>query len=363
MSRSDEGDGVKRGRRPIGRALLAGAGATAALVAGWSFVGRPLLEARIERDLVGEIEAREGLAASCEEVEVCLPCGAYRVLDLTVRSADGSEPLLSIASLRVGLSPAALLGGDWIARLQLDAPLLHLDVGREQEGKDTALDLPWAEIGSALFPAPIDDVEIADGVVSIRHHDLETPVEWRFDRVSVSATTLSSASGDPPRISAVGRAFERGRFEGTLAFPDGADRFVLDARVSEVPLVGLRDYLASVADLEPEGGTLAASISLRGDPQGWKGNLHCRIEDLDLIGGVEEALQGPGSALLDLFVAGAAQGAELGNDGRLELEVPVEARLGETQVDAWGTLATLLRRALLAPFEHPLAALKTLKPG
>lgn len=317
----------------------------------------------LERRLARAIASSPAVGGRVGSVDVCLACTSYRIRDLSLHSlhpddaAEGSR-LLVAPEIDVGLVPRSLLHGRPLGGITLRDAELHLAVGRVEQGKGTALDVPWKEIGSSLLPMPVDRVDVRGGVLVVRHPGFAEPILWRFRDVRVSARHLSRAGGRAA-LHATGKTPGDGRFELRVELaPDAAGRFTLVGDLRDVPLEALRGYVEQVMGLGVEKGRLGAHFDIAGTRQGWSGHAECRIDGLDVFDPSDLA-EGPAHALWDAVAGAVSSAATLGGEKPLRVRLELGQRFGRPEVDAWTALARLLRAALLAPFARPLEALRS----
>ena len=253
----------------------------------------------------------------------------------------------------VGLDFSNLAHLRWAGRIQLHDATVEFSVGHEDGGLAT----DWAGIGASLFPAPVASVSARGGHVIVSNRSLDPPVVWHFTNVRLRGDHLSRRRDGLLRTKAV--ALGEGKLEAKIEFTGPtANAFRLDARITDVPLVALNDYLDHALHLDVEEGRLSVFVALsRSDTGRLEGRIDYRVHDVDVV---ELGELGEGRPLRTAWESVVAASIWSSSDESRVFELTSE--LSEDTptlgVDAWDALGTVLSRSIIRLLASPLTTLR-----
>ncbi len=246
---------------PVVIAILA-ALVAAALV--FRFAGGAYLRDWAEATLNENVE---GYQIALPELRVDVLGLGLELLGTTVRQQDNPEPPVArIEGLGLKVSWSALLHGELMAVLELDAPRVHIDrrqVVEEAADEKGIEERGWQDALFAIYPLEIDRFTIRDGAITYIAPGEEQPLE--IDDISLTATDIrnvrSAERTYPSRFDLEARLLKEGSIDvdgraDFLASPYAA--MDVDFDIREVPMAAL-DSLTRELDIHLNGGVMAAN--------------------------------------------------------------------------------------------------------
>lgn len=330
------------------RRLLLALLVLALLLAGLRAAAPEWLRARIQAGLADA----GGGSARVEDVDLCLACGGYRIEGVTLERPRGEgPPLFEARRIELGLDFEKLRGGTWAGRIRLREPVFRLD-GRGGGG----FDLAWPELVAPLYPLPLTTLELREGALHMRSRERGFELFVRPFRLDGrNLEPVASASG-PVQSTLEGH----GRMMGTAPLHlelevagEGAEpSFRLRASLAKLPLPSINGYLESAASLDASKGRVAGDLWLQGSDERYRGGADLVVREARWLELPRDLGDGP----LRLLWQGLLQASGTGQ-GPLHVRVPMSGSLEDTQIDAWHSVATLVRRALLAIVGSPIEVL------
>lgn len=363
----------------MGRKLLWGAGALAALLLAARAALPSLAEDRINESLAG----LPGYEGSVEDVDLALWRGAARLEGLRLRDKKG-DLRVSIPSLEVDVAWGPLLRKVVVAdvavrrpsvRLLLPKPSKAVEKTKEKAAKaevvveeKTGKSLP--QLLQEMAPFRIDRFTLEDGVVVAREGAVDRkeaeekpeqedrgPGVIRVDEISVLVENLTNKAEAKVERFARGKAsarlMESGRFEMKLSLDPTAKAptFDLNASVKDLDLAALNPILRWQMGVDVSKGRFDLVAEADAAGGGFKGYVKPFITGLEM----GERKGGAAKKVKEAVVGAVSKLLRNKETEAVATRVPFSGRFADPEVGVWAAVAEVLRnafvRALLPRFE------------
>jgi hypothetical protein len=322
--------GVTRRRR-----IAIGATVVAAAALGVALAADPLASWSTRRAL----QRLDGYSATFEAVDVRLRDLTYVVNDLRLVAEREGAQLASIAIERaeITLDPRALVTGDLVARVKLEAPSVRLVTGERGDAAEAKLRRVRAVAMPAGLPdALVERLDFRGGRIlrsavdggeewAVRVHAIEGSLE-NF------ATRPELAGPGPTSLTMRARLQGSGRLQAFVEVDPAAERITFSgsAELAGLHLTDIADLIEAKSDFEPRGGSFHGTLEVEADGGKIRGAVRPVVESPDLSpegDGLAAAVKG---AIADLKIDRHTDDRE--GDGKgpvLVSSIPIRGDAGE----------------------------------
>lgn len=299
-------------------------------------------------DRVPEYDGRIG------EVTVHLFRGAYRILDVRIVKTTGKVPvpLFSAAAIDLSVEWEALFEGKLVGEVIVEQGQLNFVNGESRATSQTKVDEEWLGVVKDLFPLRLNRVELVDSEIHFRDFDSEPPIDVRLDQLFGVGTnftnTRSPSEGLVAAIDVQARAQKSGNFVIHAKLHPSAREptFDLDARLTDLPLVELNDFLREYAQLDAEGGTAGFYVEMAAKEGRVSGYVKPILKDLEVVS-LEDVSENPLRAVWEGIASFFATIFTNPSKEQVASRIPFEGEIGGPEVGVWSSIGSLLRNAFI----------------
>jgi hypothetical protein len=313
------------------------------------------------------LSGMDGMRGTFSDVRVRLLELAYEITDLRIEkvAAGGSAlPYFAVDRAEFGLYGRELLGGNVVAKVELDHPQLNLltaperrDAEGEGKGKDASRSQEPKEVPKIgrsierLAPFRLDRVQVRDGELRwIDAREKERPV-LRFHGIEGTlenfATRAALAKSEPTVLAARGTLQRSGKVS-VFATADPLAKaltFAGQGKLEGLRLAELQDLIGSKAGVAPVKGILHMAVAFTAVDGKLDGGIRPVVQGAELEakrGGFRNKVkQLLGNAALNIF------SDDTNGRDAVATTIPIQGRLREPQLQAVPTIIGILRNAFV----------------
>lgn len=300
-------------------------------------VAAPLVLEGVANDVLATIPDYE---ARVDDADVSL-FGGFAALDgLSVARPGLDSPFVAADRVEVRPVLGALLRGDRIADVTVDGLAIHYVLGVDEARSQLAIDPEWLRRQVERFPATLDGLTVRGGTFHYRDDAASPDVHLVIGDLEVDGANLANLerSEEPlfGRIEVRGRLEGGGRVTAHVRVDPYAEepRFVVDARIAQVPLAAMNDALRAYGDFDVSSGTFSVTSRVVAEHGAYSGVATPELEDLVVVGrGEARAEKQPAlRRVWEALVGTAKDAAEVvtrGQDDEIETVVRFSGRFDE----------------------------------
>jgi hypothetical protein len=200
-----------------------------------------------------------------------------------------ASPFLEIQRVIVTPHLGAMLHGDRIVDIVLEAPKLTYVVGPTAATSQTGIDPEWVAAVLRQYPATVDHLRIVSGTVSYHDVSASPDVVLSLTGLDVIGTNLANLTHVPEEkfahLTAKGDVLESGALElhMDLAPYQHAPTFTLHADVRHVPLVRMNNALRAYGNFDVQAGTASVAIAMTAADGGYSGKVDPVLTDVKVV--------------------------------------------------------------------------------
>jgi hypothetical protein len=317
-------------------------------------VGRLLLPTFVERYVNRKLQQLPGYGGSIGQVDIHLLRGAYTIHQVDIVKKTNNVPIPFVKAERISFSV------DWnelrhralVAEVEAHHAQLNFVRGESKAEDQTGIDRSWVDVVEDLFPFKVNRFEIFDS--QVRYADLAARPE-----VDVSITNLHVLCRNitnsrnltnelPTPFEVTGDTIGGGKLllKGAANPFTKSPRFDVDARLENVDLVQLNDFLKAYANVDVKRGTLNFYTELAAADGRFKGYVKPLLHDLDIVDVSDDAKR-PLKLFWESLVAGVTKLFKNQPKDQLAARIPLEGNLDQPNADIVSTLGSVLRNAFV----------------
>jgi len=301
-----------------------------------------------------------GYQGHVDDVHMAIWRGAYELRGLEMRQLDSPsrEPLFQSRDVEISVLWSALLRGQVVARYRVYQPQINFVAGHGGQKAQTGKGANWIEVIKKLSFLRIDRFETFDGTVHYSDPKSDPPVDVALTRVDAVVTNLNNSERQPKErvahLELHALAVDQAQVAVDLQLDPFADKpdFQLKARVIQLQVARLRDFMRAYTVVDPKSGTLDVVTELNGRDGVVKGYVKPLFHDLQLLEWkhVGEQEKDPLHFIADAF--GSVLNLVFQNQDKQQLATvaPVEGRIDGPSVEVLPTLGNLVKNAVVKAF-------------
>lgn len=294
------------------------------------------------------------------DIHMAIWRGAYELRDMEIRQLDSAsgEPLFSAPKIEISVLWSALLRGRVVASYRVFEPQLNFAAGHGGRKAQTGKGANWIALIKKLSFLRIDRFETVDGQVRYSDPQSDPPVDIVLTRVDATITNLSNsesqASQRPATLDLHALAADQAEAAVSLQINPFArlPDFRLKARLMQLQVVRLRDFMRAYTVVDPKSGTLDMVTELNARDGGVKGYVKPLFHDLQLLQWKHMAEQEKDPLHFVADALGSVLNLVFQNQDKQQLATvaPIEGQLDGPDVDVMATLGNLVRNAVIQAF-------------
>jgi hypothetical protein len=204
-----------------------------------------------------------------------------------------------------------------------------------------------------------------DGALHFRDFHSEPKVDVYMTETELTALNLTNVLEDKrsrsAKVQVTGRPLGVGTFALNLQLDpleEQAD-FNMDAKIADLPLVRVNDFLKVYANLDVEEGKLMSLSELRAAEGEVTGYIKVFIDELDVVRWGKDIEED--GFLQTVWEAIAGTAGEIFEDqgkDRLAARIPLFGKIDKPEPDMWATIGSILRNAFIETLKVRLDGLK-----
>ncbi|HZR37509.1 MAG TPA: DUF748 domain-containing protein [Nevskia sp.] len=313
------------------------------------------------RDYVNrELERIPGYRGHVQDVHMAIWRGAYELRGMGVHQLDSpsNEPLFSSPRVEVSVLWSALLRGNVVASYRVFEPQINFVAGHDGQKAQTGKGADWIGVIKKLSFLRIDRFETVDGQVHYSDPHSDPPVNIALTRVSAVITNLTNSESRDKRRAANLELHALAADQAGVAVNLEIDPFApkpdfrLKARLTELQVTRLRDFMRAYTVVDPKSGTLDVVTLLNAHDGAVKGYVKPLFHHLELMQWKHAASQEKDPLHFIADAIGSVFNLVLQNQDKQQLATvaPIEGRLDGPDVDVITTLGNLLKNAAIQAF-------------
>lgn len=297
-----------------------------------------------------------------DDVHMAIWRGAYELRGIEMRQMDSGsqQPLFAAPDAEVSVLWGALLRGRVVASYKVYQPQINFVAGHGGQKAQTGQGANWIEVIKKLSFLRIDRFEAYDGTIHYSDAESDPPVNVALTRVNAVITNLNNsehkADERPATLELHALAADQAEVAMNLQLdpfaPTQRPDFQLKARLTQLQVNRLRDFMRAYTVVDPKSGTLDLVLELDARDGGVKGYVKPLFHDLELLEWqhLAEQEKDPLHFVADAF--GSVLNLVLQNQSKQQLATvaPIEGRIDGPDVAVLPTLGNLLKNAVIKAF-------------
>lgn len=338
-------------------------------------VGRLVAPIYILRYVNRTLDGLEGYDGHVGDIELSIWRGAYAIVDLRIVKEGSDEPLPLLAMERADISLHwdALLDGSVVAEIELLEPKLnfvaerkkeskHEDATEKREAKKAAEgESTWQEQVKQLVPLSINRLAIQDGEIRYADPYSQPKVDMAIRKFSGHIDNLTNSQELSATDDLVATASFRGEAlnSGKLSLDGKVDpyqkqpTFQLDAKLEDLQIRELNDFLKAYVNVDAERGRLSVYTEVATENGRFKGYVKPLIRDLRILRWKEED-EGVVHKLWEGLVELGTEIFENDDKQQVATRIPFSGKLEKPEADVGTTVIYVLRNAFVRALQRGL---------
>lgn len=321
---------------------------------------RALLPSLVKDYVNHTLNSSSGYAGHVGDIHLALWRGAYELRDIEIRQLNSStqEPLFKAPKMEFSVLRGALIRGVVVARIRVFEAKLSFAAGHAGNAAQTGKGANWADILKKLTPFRIDRFETIDGQAHYYDMYSDPKVDVYLNQVNAVITNLTNQEDQQKRRAATlqldALAVGQGQVRVDLQVDPFAEKpdFDLKARLTQLQVDRMRDFLRAYTLVDPKSGTLDVVTELNAKDGSVKGYIKPLFHDLQLLQWkhITEQEKDPLHFLVD--AVGSVVNLIFQNQRKDQLAtvIPIEGRIDSPGVDVFSTIGNLVKNATVKAF-------------
>jgi hypothetical protein len=313
------------------------------------------------------LDELEGYSGHVADIDLALWRGAYRIEGVEIVKDDGKlpVPLFSAPLIDLSVQWRALLDGSIVAEIGLHKPKINLvaeppapaESARKVETTKVAGN--WQEQVKELVPFDINHVSITDGEVHFRNFHTKPQVDLYIQRLNGRLKNLTNSEDLNKDMVATAEFSGLAMGSGKLALNASIDpysekpAFDLDAKIENLQLTQLNEFLRGYASLDAEAGTISVYTELASENGRFNGYVKPHLEDVKILDWKKEEENFFGK-MWEALAEGAKELLENEETDRVATRIPLQGKVENPEADIWTTVVYVLRNAFIQALQRGL---------
>lgn len=321
---------------------------------------RALLPSLVKDYVNRTLSSSSGYEGHVGDIHLALWRGAYELRDIEIHQLNSStqEPLFKAPKMEISVLWGALIDGMVVARIQVFEPKVSFAAGHAGNSAQTGKGANWTDMLKKLTPFRIDRFETIDGQVHYYDFYSDPKVDVYLNQVNAVITNLSNHEDRQKRRVATlqlqALAVGQAQVNVNLQIDPFAEQpdFDLKARLTQLQVTRMRDFLHAYTLVDPKQGTLDVVAELNARNGSVKGYVKPLFHDLQLLQWKHLADQEKDPLHFLVDAIGSVVNLIFQNQSKDQLAtvIPVEGRLDDPNVDVLSTIGNLLKNATVKAF-------------
>ncbi|MES2605258.1 MAG: DUF748 domain-containing protein [Pseudomonadota bacterium] len=304
-------------------------------------------------------------AGQVGDIDLMVLLGAYNIENVEIIKTEGDVPVPLFAAREVKFSLVwrALLNGAAVGEAELFDPQINIVDSNDESKKQTGEGGQWLSIIEDLFPFRIDRAIIHNGELHFSNFDSEPKMDIFLTQMEAEALNLASrrALTDSPiaQVKMAAKAMEVSDLTLGAAFDPSTEKptFDVNARLLQLPILQLDNFIRTYAPFDVEGGTLDVATELAardGQLNGYVKPIIYNLNVFDWQEDIREDKDNPLRALWEGLVGGVAQLLENQPRDQLASYIPLEGDVSNPDTNVFVAVAGILKNAFVEAYRANL---------
>ncbi|MDB4988625.1 MAG: hypothetical protein JWN04_3803 [Myxococcaceae bacterium] len=319
------------------------------------------------------LEGLDGYTGHVADIDLNLWRGAYTIRGIKIEKTTKREPIpfVEVEKMDISVHWSALIHGSIVGEIMLDAPKLNFmaekhkepkaedKVEKREAKKATRGDSSWQKQVKALVPLEINRIDVRRGELHYRDPYAEPKVNVYIQKLRGAVTNLTNS--EKLSKSMVAHADFRGLAlgSGELSLVGHADpyqktpTFDLTAKLENLQMVQLNDFLKAYVNVDAEKGTLSVYSQLHSARGRFEGYVKPLIHDLKILRWKDED-EGFFHKLWEGVVEVGKDVLKNDKKEQVATKVPLSGKLEHPEAGIGATVLYVLKNAFIEALKHGL---------
>jgi hypothetical protein len=303
----------------------------------------------------------EGYTGSIDGVDLWLIRGAYQIHELDIYSVKENiqSPFFLVDTIDISVEWKALFDGSIVSEITFLRPELNFILNPETNQVEAGEENDWTRTVKDLTPLKINKLTVVDGKVAYVDNSSSPKIDLYFHQLQMVAENLTNAKdiGDslPSPVVAHSTSIGGGDFDLKMKInvlkqvPD----FDLNAKLENVEIPALNDFLDAYAKVDAEAGTFNLYTEVALIDSHLTGYVKPVAKDLKLLDWSEEAEdEGFFRKVWEGVASLGKEALENPKEDQVASKVPIEGHIDAVGSAVWPAILSLLKNAFLKPLQN-----------
>jgi hypothetical protein len=317
-------------------------------------VGRLAMPYTIKHFVNKKLQQLPGYGGQIGDVDVHLYRGAYTIHDVDILKKTNKISIPFVAAKRVDFSVQwkELKHRAIVGEVELDHAQLNFVKGETKEQDQTKIDKSWVDVVQDLFPFKINRFEIRDSAVHYVDLARKPQVDVSVTNLHILCLNLTNSRNLTNELPTPFVVHGNSIGGGSLSVTGAANPFVesprfdVDAKMENVELTALNEFLRAYAKVDVKRGTLSFYTEMAAADGKFKGYVKPLIKDLDIVD-LSDDVKNPVKLFWESFVAGVMKVFKNQPKDRFAAKIPIEGEIKGPKASIVETLASVLQNAFI----------------
>lgn len=290
-----------------------------------------------------------------EDVDIHLWRGAYQIDNIELVKTEGNVPVPFFFARRIDFSLDwhSLFRGNIVGEIAIIEPQLNFVKGPTKPESQIGVEKEWREVVKDLMRIDINRFEVIDGEVHYFDFSSNPKVDVFINNIEIIAENLMNRSNEdellPSSLDASGNSLG-GKMEIHIDMDplNKIPTFDLSARVDNLDLVKLNDFLKAYGNFDVEKGTFSLYAEAAAKDGKFTGYTKPFFKDLEIFQLNKDKKEGNLlQTLWEALAGGTSEVVENQKKEQIATKVPLSGNFDDPNVDLWATIGTLMRNAFI----------------
>ena len=290
-----------------------------------------------------------------EDVNIHLWRGAYEIKNIELVKTSGNVPVPFFAAPKIefSLDWASLLKGAIVGELTVIEPQVNFVKGPTKLESQTGVKKEWTQAVKDLMRIDINRFEILEGEVHYLDLSTQPKVDVFINNIEILAENLTNRSSEdellPSSLSASGNSFDgKMKIQMDIDPLNKVPTFDLNARIDNLNLVKLNDFLKAYGNFDVEKGTFSLYAEVAAKDGKFTGYTKPFFKDLKILQLQKDKEEGSLlQTLWESIAGGTSEVLENQKKDQIATKVPLSGNFNDPNVNLWTAIGYLLRNAFI----------------
>jgi len=295
----------------------------------------------------------EGYKGSVEDIDIAIFRGAYTIKNIRLDKLSGKipHPFFKADIIDLSVEWKALFNGRIVAEIEVENPELNFVKGPTKATSQTEIDKDWTEVVDNLIPLKLNRFEINNGEIHYRDLHSSPKVDIFTNNVHIIAENLSNAKHKKEELPSTVKA-DADVYGGQVTLDMKIDplnkvpSFDVNAKLTEVNLVKINDFLKAYGNFDVEKGSLQLYTEAAAKDGMIKGYTKPIIKDMKVLNWKTDK-ETPVRFIWEAIVEGVSWVLNNKSKDQIATKAEFEGRIDKPDVNIWFIIGQLLRNAFI----------------